>query len=233
MGETLDSIHNRVALSFEEVSVRVHKNLLPTWRSLRHGQIWLAAVGRYTYPYFGKRPIDTIKTADLLKALEPIWTKKNDTAKRIRQRLAVIFDWAKGAGHYPHENPVNGLKNVLPTIKAHASHMAALPWQELPGFMADLSEREGTSARALEFIILTIARSGEARGARWVEIDGNTWTVPASRMKSGKSHRVPLTNEAMAVLEKVSGLDVDLVFPSPTVGRNQESRHSLTQCLKR
>ena len=121
---------------------------------------WLHS--RYAYPHFSKRPIATIGTADLLKVLSPIWISKHDTAKRVKQRLTAIFDWAKGAGHYPYENPVNGLKKALPAIRVQAKHMAALPWQELPKFMAELASREGVSARALEFVILTAARSGEA-----------------------------------------------------------------------
>lgn len=219
-----DTIRRRETLTFEEAAKRVHGNLLPTWRSERHGQIWLAAVETYVYPHFGKRPIATIGTADLLRALMPIWVSKHDTADRVRQRLATIFDWAKGAGHYPHENPVNGLKNALPVVRARPEHMAALPWQELPAFMAELAGREGTSARALEFLILTAARSGEIRGARWNEIEGSVWTVPAERMKSHKAHRVPLSPDAQAVLAKIRRLDSDLIFPSPGRERDGQSR---------
>ena len=209
-----DAVRKRETLTFEQAARRVHDNLLPSWRSVRHGQIWLAALERYAYPHFATRPIATIGTADLLRALSPIWISKHDTAKRVKQRLAAIFDWAKGAGHYPHENPVNGLKKALPATRVQAKHMAALPWQELPTFMAELSAREGVSARALEFIILTAARSGEARGARWDEIEGDVWIVPAERMKTGKLHRIPLSSGALAVLAKVRGLNPTLIFPS-------------------
>jgi len=219
-----DAIRKRETLTFEEATRRVHKNLLPTWRNKRHGKIWLAGVERYAFPHFGKRRIETVGASDVLKALEPIWTAKNDTANRVKQRLAVIFDWAKGAGHYPHENPVNGLKKALPTVRPRVEHMAALSWQELPNFMTELSERGGVSARALEFIILTAARSGEVRGARWNEIEGDTWVVPASRMKTGRAHRVPLTDKALAVLNTVQGLDNDLIFPSPSKSRHHETR---------
>ncbi len=144
-----DSIRKRETLTFEQATKRVHANLLPTWRSARHGEIWLSALERYAFPHFGKRPIASIGTADLLKALTPIWASKFDTANRVKQRIAAIFDWAKGAGHYPHENPVNGLKKALPAVKHRAEHMNALPWQELPAFVADLGGREGLSARAL------------------------------------------------------------------------------------
>ena len=198
-----DTVRKRESLTFEEAAKRVHKNLAPTWRSYRTAQIWLGSMERFAYPLLAKRPIVTIGTADILKVLEPIWTEKNDTASRVKQRLSTIFDWAKGAGHYPHENPVNGLKKALPLVKPQVEHMAALPWQDIPGFMGQLAERQGMSARALEFIILTAARSGEVRGARWdeIDIDAKVWTVPEDRMKTGKAHRVPLSPEAMTVLE--------------------------------
>jgi integrase len=217
-----DALKKQESLTFERAAKRVHEHLKPTWRSERHGQIWLAAVERYAFPFFGKRPLETVGTADVLRALEPIWTTKHDTANRVKQRLATIFDWAKGAGHYPHENPVNGLKKALPKVKPRIIPMAALPWQELPIFIRELRDREGTSARALEFIILTAARSGEARGARWDEIKNEIWTVPGNRMKTHKPHRVPLSHEALAVLDRVRGLDDDLIFPSPT-------RHSIAK----
>lgn len=211
-----DTLRKRESLTFEEAAKKVHTQLLPTWRNKKHADTWLATIETYANPFFGKRPIATVTTADVLKALTPIWTDRNETANRLKQRIAAVFDWAKGAGHYPHENPVNGLKKALPLVKSADNHMAALPWQDVPGFMADLAKREGVSARTLEFIILTAVRSGEARGARWAEIDldAKTWTIPGDRMKRGQSHRVPLSEEALAVLEKAKGLDADLVFPS-------------------
>lgn len=173
-------------------------------------------------PVFGARPIELVRTADVLRVLSPIWTEKHETAKRLRQRISTVFDWAKGAGHYPHENPVNGIKKALPTVKRHAEHMAALPWQNVPDFVAELETRPGVSARALEFIILTAARSGEARGARWSEINNGTWTVPAERMKRSIEHRVPLSPDALRVVEAVRCLDGDLLFPSNS--RNSDGR---------
>lgn len=223
-GEDPDTVRKREHLTFEEAALRVHKSLMPTWRNARTAQIWLGSMERFAFPTLAKRPIATIGTSDIHKVLEPIWTEKHDTATRVKQRLATIFDWAKGAGHFSHENPVNGLKKALPVVRVEAEHMAALPWQDLPAFMAELADREGTSARALEFIIFTASRSGEVRGARWAEIEGDVWTVPAERMKSGKPHRVPLTDEALAVLEAVKGLDADFVFPSVSKTKLGESR---------
>lgn len=211
-----ETIRNRETLTFAEAAKRVHKQLLPTWKNKKHADTWLASIEAYALPSLGMRPITTIGTADVLKILTPIWTEKHETATRLKQRLGAIFDWAKGAGHFPHENPINGLKKALPFVKSSDNHMAALPWEAVPAFMHDLSSREGVSARTLEFIILTATRSGEARGARWDEIDlsAKVWTVPAERMKRGVPHRVPLSDEAIAVLKKVEGLDKELVFPS-------------------
>ena len=102
-------------------------------------------------------------------ALSPIWIEKHETATRLKQRLSTIFDWAKGGGHYPHENPVNGVKKALPPVKRRAQHLAAMDWRDLPAFIKELVAREGVSARCLEFLILTASRSNEARGARWEE----------------------------------------------------------------
>lgn len=219
-----ETIRARETLTFWQAAERVHAQLLPTWRNAKHAETWLATVKAHAKPAFGDRPIDTVTTGDVLAILAPIWTVKHETAKRLKQRLSTVFDWAKGAGHYPHENPVNGLKKALPAVKARPEHMAAMAWADLPAFMADLSDRDSVSARALEFIILTATRSGEARGARWAEIADGVWTVPAERMKRGVAHRVPLSPEALAVLDKVRGLDGDLIFPSPTRGKANEAR---------
>ena len=204
----------REVLTFEAAARRVHANLAPTWRNAKHAHEWLSSLERYAFPHLGARPLDTIGTADALAVLTAIWTTRPETARRVKQRLGLIFDWAKSAGHYPHENPVAGVRKGLPAVKRQPEHMAALPWQELPAFMAELARREGTSARTLELLILTAARSGEARGMRWAEVEGEVWTVPGERMKAGKLHRVPLSPEALGVIERMRGLGEELVFPA-------------------
>jgi integrase len=161
---------------------------------------------------------------DVRAALEPIWTAKPPTAVRVRQRLRAVFEWARGEGLFTGANPV--LATSLPKIRAELGHHAAMAWRDLPAFWAQLTGREGVSAACLQFAILTAARSGEARGARWEEIDpaGKVWNVPASRMKAGKAHRVPLSPEALAVLAKVRGLDPVLVFPAPRRGADGAGR---------
>ncbi len=120
---------------------------------------------------YRRPPLESVTTADLLDRLEPRWAEQNETAIRLKQRLSTIFDWAKAAGYFPREKPVNGVKWALPTVRRRQEHRAAMPWQDVPTFMIDLVEREGISARCLEFLILTAAPSIEAGGARWDEID--------------------------------------------------------------
>jgi integrase len=220
-GRDPDLLRNREELTFEVAAKRHHASLARTLKSDRHADLWLRSLEIYAFPKIGSRPVNTITSADILNILNPIWAKKHDTARRVKQRITAVFDWAKGAGHYPHENPVTGLKKALPAVKRKAEHMAALPWRDLPAFMAQLAERDAVSARCLEFLILTALRSGEVRGAQWSEIDlhAAVWLVPDVRMKRGVTHRVPLSIEAMAILEKVCGLDLVHVFPSPLRGK--------------
>jgi len=208
------ALRRKQGLTFADAAREVHASMLPTWRNPKHGQIWISGLERYAFPIIGKRQIDSLTSADVLAVLTPVWVEKHETAKRLRQRLGAIFDWARGAGHYPHENPVSGIKKALPVVRPKVQHMNALDWKELPAFFQQLDQREGMSARAFEFLILTCGRSNEIRGARWSEIAGNVWDIPGERMKAGRSHRVPLSDRALAVLEDVRGLDDDLIFPS-------------------
>lgn len=222
-----DTIRRRQTFTFEEAARKVHGNLVPTWKNAHHSAEWLSSLNRYAFPRIGTRPIETLGACDVLDVLSPIWTAKPETAKRMRQRMSVIFDWAKSAGHYLGGNPVTGIKRALPTVKPQVDHMAAMPWTGLPAFMEALGEREGLSALTLQFLILTATRSGEARGARWDEIEGDVWTVPGIRMKRGKPHRIPLSPQAVAILDKARGLGADLVFPGVVKGRKGEHVQSV------
>ena len=214
--EAIRKAEQQALMTFEEAAKQVYAALLPTWKNAKHAETWWATMDAYALSHFGKKPIHTLTSADVLAAMSPLWTKTPETAKRLRQRISAVFDWAKGAGHYPFENPVTGIERSLPMVKRETEHLASLPWRDLPTFTAQLADREGVSARCLEFAILTAARSGEARGATWAEIDlvGKVWLVPGDRMKRGLPHRVPLSRAALEVLEKVRGLDPALVFPS-------------------
>ena len=148
-----ETLRRREALRFSDAAERVHKELSPTWRNAKHRTSWLASLRTYAYPHIKDRPIDTISSADLLKILSPIWVEKHETAKRVRQRLSTVFEWAKGAGHYPHENPVNGIGRCLPRVQRRPEHLPAMPWADLPAFMDALTLRDSVSARCLEFLI--------------------------------------------------------------------------------
>lgn len=201
-------------LTFRQAAEEIFKGLKPTWRSERHAKLWWSSLEKHVLPLLGNRSIQSVHSSDVLAVLSPIWTAKQDTARRLRQRISAVFDWAKGAGHFEGENPVSALSKTLPKVSRKPTHMAAMAWQDLPGFMDALRERDGVSARSLEFLILTACRSNEVRGARWVEVSGDCWAVPADRMKRGVEHRVPLSTAALACLEQVRDLDQDLCFPS-------------------
>ncbi|MBG6199960.1 integrase [Labrenzia sp. EL_13] len=228
------SMRKQKEILFSEAAHRVHEQNLPTWRNAKHATSWFSSLERYAFPAIGDRHIHTIGTADVLEIITPLWTTKHETARRLKQRLSTIFDWAKGNGLYPHENPVNGTTKSLPKVKVNPEHMAAMHWQDLPAFMRNLAERVGVSARTLEFIILTASRSGEARGAKWEEIDfeRKTWTIPGDRMKRGKPHRVPLSPDAMDVLATQRGLDPDYVFPSTQLGKDGKARPQSVMVFK-
>jgi integrase len=165
----------------------------------------------------------------VLKILEPIWTVKPETAGRVRGRMESILDWAKVRGYRTGENPARWrghLDKLLPPRSKvrRVEHHAALPYAELPSFLVSLREQKGIAARALEYSILTAARTGEVIGARWGEIDllDKTWTLPATRMKAGKEHRVPLSARALAILKEMQAhrhADNAFVFPGAKPGR--------------
>jgi integrase len=190
------------------------------WRNAKHAAQWSATLETYAAPTIGALPVQAVDTTLVMKVLEqqirdapdesaaPLWTAKPETASRLRGRMEVILDWAKVRGYRDGENPARWRGHLDKLLPARGKvrkveHHAALPYSELPSFMAALRGQEGVAARALEFAILTAARTGEAIGARWSEIDlgEKLWTVPAARMKAHKEHRVPLSPAAIAVLE--------------------------------
>lgn len=179
------------------------------WRNDKHRQQWRNTLATYAYPIIGDVPVSLIGTDHVLKVLEPIWSDKPETASRVRGRIENVLSAAKVQGMRSGENPAlwrGHLDHILPKPgKLNRGHHAALAYGELPAFLADLRKREAVAARALEFAILTAARTGEVIGATWAEIDlaAAVWTVPASRMKAGKEHSVPLSPRAVAILEAV------------------------------
>ncbi len=213
-------------MTFAEAAQFCHDKKAPEFKSDKHSRQWISSVNRYALPLIGNIPVADIDLPQILSVLQPIWQEKTETASRLRQRLEAILAWATVSGHRSGDNPARWqghLDAVLPKPgKVYKKkHHAALPWQEISGFMQDLRKREGMGARALEFIILTAARSGEVRLATWHEIDmeNKVWTIPGERMKAGKEHKVPLTDDAILLLQSLPRFGgSEYVFPAARGG---------------
>jgi integrase len=197
------------------------------WRNPKHAAQWPATLSTYVHPIIGGLPVQAIDTALVMKAIEPIWTTKPETANRVRGRIEAILDWAAVRGYRQGENPARWrghLDHLLPNKAKirRVEHRPTLPYAEIGTFMAELRRQDGIGARALEFAILTGARTSEVIGARWDEFDfaERLWIVPAERMKSGREHRVPLSQPALAVIEYVTAIRQNaLVFPGARANR--------------
>jgi integrase len=195
------------AITFKDAAEQYIKSHRAAWRNTKHAGQWNATLATYAEPIIGTLPVQAIDTSLVFRVLDPIWTTKSETATKLRGRIERILDWAKVRGYREGDNPAkwNGvLDQLLPDPgKVHkVQHHAALPYDELPAFIAKLRKQEGVAARALEFAILTAARTGEVLGTTWAEIDlgKKVWTIPAGRMKGGKQHRVPLSARVVALL---------------------------------
>jgi integrase len=215
------------AICFKECAeayIAAHK---AGWRDEKHAAQWPASLGTYVYPHFGSLSVQSVDVGLVMRALESIWTAKPETASRVRGRIEAIIDWATARGYRRGENPARWrghLENLLPSRSKvrRIEHHAALPYEEIAAFMVELRRVDGVGARALEFAILTAARTGEVTGARWAEINlaERIWTVPAERMKAGKEHRVPLSDAAIVVLEQMKAIrSGDYVFLGGRAGR--------------
>ena len=198
---------SKKVVSFREAAERYIAAHEAGWRNEKHRYQWNATVLEYAGGFIGEMNVAAIETNDILRVLEPIWTAKPDTATRLRGRLEAVIDWATARQLRKGDNPARWkghLKHLLPARNKNGiEHYAALPWAETPMFMAELRAINSISARALEFTILTAARTGETLGAKWVEIDEENaiWTVPGERMKAGAVHRVPLSKASLAILD--------------------------------
>ena len=209
------------SLTFDDCRDKFIASHRAAWANDKHLKQWGNTLKTYVTPVFGALPVQNVDVALVLKALEPIWMTKPETASRVRGRVERILDWAKARGFRQGENPARwrGHLDILPAPRAkiwRVRHHAALPYGELPGFLAKIRERDAMAARALEFAVLTAARTGEVLGAHWDEIDleNKVWTVPASRMKAGREHRVPLSAAAFAVVKRLKTIrQNDFVFP--------------------
>ena len=215
-------------LTFQEAAEQYHATKEKEFRNAKHRKDWISSLNRYAFSEIGNVPVGDVALPHVLKALEPIWESKTETATRVRQRIESVLAWAAVRGYRQGDNPARWLGNLDAVLAKPAKvgkgkrHHPALPWQRIPEFMADLRAREGMGARALEFAILTAARSGEVRGAAWDEVNltDKVWTISAERMKAGKPHRVPLCPDAVALLEALPRMaGQSLVFPAVRGGK--------------
>ena len=240
-GDPLAGKRQAVAPTFAEAAERAHKANRARWRSGAHSHNWLSSLRRYAFPSLGKMPVDRITGRDVLRILGPIWSDKTDTARRVRQRMRTVFAWALAHGYVSSNAAGNDIDGALPAISIGARHFRALPYQDVAEALETV-EASGASLAAkycLRFVVLTAARSGEARGALWSEIDlaaraAREWRIPAERMKGGAEHRVPLSESAAAVLQQARMLDdgSGLVFPSPVKVGRPLSNMTMTKLLR-
>jgi integrase len=205
--------------TFGEMVISVHEALSAGFRNEKHKAQWKSTLATYA-ALIRSKPVDTITTDDILAVLKPIWTLKPETASRVRGRIEKVLDAAKAKGFRHGENPARWrghLDHLLPKpSKLERGHHAAMPYEDVATFIGELRKHPTTATFALEFCILTAARSGEVLGARWSEMDlaKRLWTVPAHRMKAGREHRVPLSNRAISILMQLKDLDDgQFVFP--------------------
>lgn len=216
-----------LAKTFGEVADDFLKAKTQEFRNVKHRDQWAMTLGDSYCKSIRRRPVDTITTDDIVKLLDPVWKTKHETASRLRGRIERVLDFARVVGLRSGDNPARWKGHLehrfsKPHQKLSRGHHAALPYVDLPVFMKSLKEQAGVGARALEFSILTAARTGEVTGALWSELDlaAGIWTVPAARMKAGREHRVPLSSDVKDVLSHLAKIrQSDFVFPGARVGR--------------
>jgi integrase len=233
------------AMTFRQCAEALIASHEAGWKNDKHRQQWANTLKTYVYPAFGDLPVQAIDVSLVMKAIEPIWKTKTETASRVRQRIESVLDWAAVRGYRKGENPARWRGHLERALPARAKiqkvkHHAALPFADLPAFMGELRAMSGDSARALEFAIMTATRTNETLKARWSEIDftAKIWTIPGERMKAGREHRVPLTAAAVAVLETMRKAHPksDWVFPAASLRTEREptlSSMALLMTLRR
>ena len=205
--------------TFSAAAEQVFEEHKGSWRNDKHAAQWITTLRTYVFPILGVRPVDQIEAPDILQVLGPIWLTKPETARRVRQRIATVLDWAKVAGYRTGENPVHGVSKGLPKQGRKDDHHAALAYGDVPAFVASLRQTgvsEGARL-AFEFLILTASRTNEVLGMMWQEVDevGRTWTVPSERMKAKRIHRVPLSPRCMEILDRAKQIGVQSAFVFP------------------
>ena len=207
------------ALTFKDCGLAYIEAHEPSWKNDKHRAQWRSTLNSYVYPVFGSISVADIDTALVMRALQPIWTAKPETASRVRGRIESVLDWAKAQNYRKGENPARWRGHLDKLLPAHSKlvrvkHHRALPYQDVSEFMSKLRDVDGTSAKALEFLILTAARTSEVLNTKRSEIDiaNAVWVIPADRMKAGKEHRVPLTERALEIIDALPD-GGDYLFP--------------------
>lgn len=213
-----------VVPTFANAARTVHREQKAGWKNGKHQNQWIMTLEKYAFPKLGDRMVDDIEGPLIRECLLAIWLKKPETARRVKQRIGVVLDWAYANGMRATEAPMRSLGRALPRQPKQDSHFAAMPYEDVPAFFAHLRTRTSIARLALEFLILCASRSGEVRGAKWAEIDlkNRLWTIPAERMKVGREHVVPLTDAAIDLLRRARPFYAecsDLIFPGRNVLR--------------
>ena len=230
--------HSPAMPTFREAARAVHAANKPRWRNDRHSASWLQTLERHAMPVIGNTPLDRIDRGAVLRVLTPIWTTRPETARRVRQRMRTVFRWGMAHG-FMESNPageaIDGALAPMPKVKAH---LRTLPYPDVSAALETVAASAASMAAKLcfRFLVLTVARSGEARGATWDEVDlqGQEWRIPSQRMKAGMEHRVPLSRPALDLLREASALrdESGLVFPSPLKLGSPLSDMTLTKVLR-
>ena len=237
-GDPLAAKRRAKTPTFRQAASRTCDALRPRWRNRKHAKDWMATLERHAFPVLADMSVDRIRREDVLRVLTPIWTRRPETARRVRQRMRAVLRWCWAHGYVSENMAGEGIEGALPKMPAVKQHFRALPYTEVATALATVEGSRASEAAklCLRFLILTAARSGEARGATWGEVDPDAreWRIPGDRMKGGADHRVPLSDAALAVLDRARALDdgSGLVFPSPLRPGRTLSNMTLTKILR-
>ena len=204
--------------TFAQAAEKYHASRKPSWKNEQHARSWMQVVQKHAYPVLAECPVDRISQQDVLAVLEPIWTKQAETARRVRQRIRAVLRYCEAHGFVDRNVAGDAIDGALPSMPKVKEHHKALDYRDVPNAVKIIGSRVSSARLCLRFLIFTAARSNEARGATWGEIDRDsaTWIIPASRMKGGRDHRVPLSKSALTVLDEAEHLrdGSDFIFPS-------------------
>ena len=231
-------IEVQVVPAFREAAWIVHELNLPRWKNAKHAKSWMQTLERHAFPVIGDKPVDQIDRQDVLRVLTPIWTKIPESARRVRQRMRTVFKWAMAHGYLEYNPAGEAVDGALPPMPKVKNHMRALPYQQVADALrtVDSGPSNVVTKLAFKFLVLTAARSIEVRGALWREIEpiAREWRIPAIRMKGNEEHRVPLSDQAVAVLSEALPLtQSQLVFPSFHDNSNTLSENALSLMLRK